>query len=201
MIKIREAIIVEGKYDVEKVKKLVDTVIISTGGFRVFKDSDKIKFIRNMAEKRGILILTDSDGAGFVIRNYLKGSVPKGQMRHAYIPEILGKEKRKAHTSKEGLLGVEGVPDNEILKALRRAGATIIEGTEKTGEENGRKVTKADLYELGLSGIKDSARRREKVLNQLELPKYLTANALLEFLNSVSNYDKLKQIIKEIEEK
>lgn len=194
MIKIQEAILVEGKYDVEKLRRLVDTVIVSTGGFRVFKDKEKLSMLRRLAEKRGLLILTDSDGAGFVIRNYLKGAVPREQVKHAYIPEICGKEKRKKHPSKEGLLGVEGVEDAVILQALRRAGATIL-GEDVPEAARRKKLTKADLYALGLSGTPGSEERRRMLLKKLALPQYLTANALLEFLNAVSDYEEVESLL------
>ena len=194
MIKIQEAILVEGKYDVEKLRRLVDTVIVSTGGFRVFKDKEKLSMLRRLAEKRGLLILTDSDGAGFVIRNYLKGAVPREQVKHAYIPEICGKERRKKHPSKEGLLGVEGVEDAVILQALRRAGATIL-GEDVPEAARRKKMTKADLYALGLSGTPGSEERRRMLLKKLAMPQYLTANALLEFLNAVSDYDEVESLL------
>ncbi len=194
MIKIQEAILVEGKYDVEKLRRLVDTVIVSTGGFRVFKDKEKLSMLRRLAEKRGLLILTDSDGAGFVIRNYLKGAVPREQVKHAYIPEICGKERRKKHPSKEGLIGVEGVEDAVILQALRRAGATILEEDVPEAARR-KKLTKADLYALGLSGTPGSEERRQALLKKLALPQYLTANALLEFLNAVSDYEEVDSLL------
>ena len=198
MIQIKEAILVEGKYDVEKLRRLVDTVIVSTGGFRVFKDSEKLTMLRRLAQKRGLLILTDSDGAGFVIRNYLKGAIPPEQVKHGYIPEICGKEKRKKHASKEGLLGVEGVEDAVILQALRRAGATVL--GENQPEAARKKLKKADLYALGLSGTPGSEERRKQLLKKLALPQYLTANALLEFLNAVSDYAEIEELLQTIGE-
>ena len=198
MIQIKEAILVEGKYDVEKLRRLVDTVIVSTGGFRVFKDSEKLTMLRRLAQKRGLLILTDSDGAGFVIRNYLKGAIPPEQVKHGYIPEICGKEKRKKHASKEGLLGVEGVEDAVILQALRRAGATVL--GENQSQVTRKKLKKADLYALGLSGTPGSEERRKQLLKKLALPQYLTANALLEFLNAVSDYAEIEELLQTIGE-
>jgi ribonuclease M5 len=198
MIQIKEAILVEGKYDVEKLRRLVDTVIVSTGGFRVFKDSEKLTMLRRLAQKRGLLILTDSDGAGFVIRNYLKGAIPPEQVKHGYIPEICGKEKRKKHASKEGLLGVEGVEDAVILQALRRAGATVL--GENQSQVTRKKLKKADLYALGLSGTPGSEERRKQLLKKLALPQYLTANALLEFLNAVSDYTEIEELLQIIGE-
>ncbi len=191
MIRIKEAIIVEGRYDVNKIRQIVDTVVIETGGFAIFNNKEKLKLIRKIAAQRGVLILTDSDGAGFVIRNYLKGALPKDQVRHAYIPQIAGKERRKRVGSKEGTLGVEGVPDEVLLQALRRAGVTVL------GEEHKpqKRITKADFYAWGLSGGAGSADKRQKLLKALDLPSHMTANALLEFINAVADYDEVVDII------
>lgn len=194
MVRIKEAIIVEGRYDVNKVRQLVDTVVIATGGFSIFNDKEKLKMIRRIAEQRGVLILTDSDGAGFVIRNYLKGALPKERVHHAYIPQIAGKEKRKTHSSKEGTLGVEGVPDEVILETLRRAGATVVDGEQNEKPQ----ITKADFYEWGLSGRSGSTERRQELLKALNLPKHITANALLEFINAVADYDEVLGIIERL---
>ena len=196
MIRIKEAIIVEGRYDVNKLKQLVDTIVIETGGFSIFNNREKLRLIRRIAAQRGILILTDSDGAGFVIRNYLKGAIPKEQVRHAYIPQIEGKERRKSKGSKEGTLGVEGVPDQVILDSLYRAGVTVIGDSAPARQP----ITKADFYEWGLSGGKDSAARRQKLLRALQLPSHMTANALLEFINAVADYDQVKELIRRIDE-
>lgn len=191
MIHIREAIIVEGRYDVNKIKQLVDTIVIDTGGFAIFNNKEKLSLIRRIAAERGILVLTDSDGAGFVIRNYLRGAIPKGQVRHVYIPQIAGKERRKAHGSKEGFLGVEGVPDDVILRALQQAGVQCVPEPQK-------KITKADFYDWGLSGVPGSDARRKQLLQALDLPQHMTANALLEFINAVADYDDVKHKIKEL---
>ena len=196
MIRIKEAIIVEGRYDVNKLKQLVDTIVIETGGFSIFNNRDKLQLIRRIAAQRGILILTDSDGAGFVIRNYLKGAIPKEQVRHAYIPQIAGKERRKSKGSKEGTLGVEGVPDQVILNSLYRAGVTVIGDSAPAHQP----ITKADFYEWGLSGGKDSAARRQELLKALHLPSHMTANALLEFINAVADYEQVKELIRRIDE-
>lgn len=196
MIRIKEAIIVEGRYDVNKLKQLVDTIVIETGGFSIFNNREKLQLIRRIAAQRGILILTDSDGAGFVIRNYLKGAIPKEQVRHAYIPQIEGKERRKSKGSKEGTLGVEGVPDQVILDSLYRAGVTVIGDSAPARQP----ITKADFYEWGLSGRKDSAARRQELLRALQLPSHMTANALLEFINAVADYDQVKELIRRIDE-
>ena len=196
MIRIKEAIIVEGRYDVNKLKQLVDTIVIETGGFSIFNNREKLQLIRRIAAQRGILILTDSDGAGFVIRNYLKGAIPKEQVRHAYIPQIAGKERRKSKGSKEGTLGVEGVPDQVILNSLYRAGVTVIGESAPAHQP----ITKEDFYEWGLSGGKDSAARRQELLKALHLPSHMTANALLEFINAVADYEQVKELIRRIDE-
>lgn len=195
MIEIKEAIIVEGRYDIQTLKQCVDTVILQTGGFRIFKDKERLQMIRKIAQKRGILILTDSDGAGLVIRNFLKGAIPTNQVKHAYIPEILGKESRKRHASKAGTLGVEGMSQDVLKNALISAGATILGDEQKTIKQ----LVKADLFALGLSGQSGSEQKRKTLLKKLNLPQYLSSNALLDFLNAVSNKDEIFEIIKEIE--
>lgn len=195
MISVKEAIIVEGRYDKIKLSSIVDTPIIETGGFRVFKDKEKQNLIRNIAKKRGILILTDSDSAGFVIRNFLKGIVPENEIKNAYIPQLKGKEKRKAEPSKEGLLGVEGLSEAFLVKAIQNSGATVL---NENKPEVRAEITKGDLYELGLSGRENSAVMREKLLKKLELPTYLTTNALVSALNCLYSLEELKEIIKTI---
>lgn len=195
MISVKEAIIVEGRYDKIKLSSIVDTPIIETGGFRVFKDKEKQNLIRNIAKKRGILILTDSDSAGFVIRNFLKGIVPENEIKNAYIPQLKGKEKRKAEPSKEGLLGVEGLSEAFLVKAIQNSGATVL---NENIPEVRAEITKGDLYELGLSGRANSAVMREKLLKKLELPTYLTTNALVSALNCLYSLEELKEIIKTI---
>ena len=201
MIKIREAIIVEGRYDVNTLRQIVDTVVLETGGFRIFNDKERLRMVRRIAEKRGILILTDSDGAGLVIRNFLRGALPPGQVKHAYVPEILGKEARKRQASKEGKLGVEGMRPEVLRQALRRAGATILDGASGTTPESGPPLTKADLFALGLSGGEGSAERRRALLQRLELPQHLSSNALLEFLNAVSDAPTVEKLLLEIDHK
>lgn len=195
MIEIKEAIIVEGRYDIQTLKQCVNTVILQTGGFRIFKDKERLQMIRKIAQKRGILILTDSDGAGLVIRNFLKGAIPTNQVKHAYIPEILGKESRKRHASKAGTLGVEGMSQDILKNALVAAGATILGDEQKPIKQ----LVKADLFALGLSGQSGSEQKRKALLKKLNLPQYLSSNALLDFLNAVSNKDEIFEIIKEIE--
>lgn len=202
MIKIKEAIIVEGRYDVNTVKQLVDTIVLETGGFRIFSDKERLSMFRQLARTRGLLILTDSDGAGMVIRNYLKGAIPPSQVKHAYIPEIFGKESRKRMASKEGKLGVEGMKPDVLREALRRAGATILDREVQQGSSpSGPPIKKADLYALGLSGKPGSEHLREQVLHMLGLPSHLSANALIEFLNTVSNRDALASLVEEIRKK
>ena len=163
MISVKEAIIVEGRYDKIKLQSIVDTPVIETNGFRVFKDREKQSLLRRIAEKRGLLVLTDSDSAGFVIRNFLRGVVGADKIKHAYIPQVKGKEKRKSETSKEGFLGVEGLSDELIITAIRKSGAKIIgESKEKSAPE----ITKADFYELGLTGRENSAKLRERLLSR-----------------------------------
>lgn len=181
MVRIREAIVVEGKYDQNTLRQIVDTAVIPTHGFGVMKDRELLAFLRTVAEKRGLILLTDSDGAGFVIRNFLKGALPKEQVRHAYIPDIAGKERRKKAPGKEGKLGVEGMEPAVLLEALRRAGATFL--NEAAEAPAGTPITKADLYEWGLSGGPDSREKRLALLKTLNLPSHMSANALLEALN------------------
>ncbi len=182
MEKIREVIVVEGKYDAIRLHSAVEATVIETNGFRIFKDADTLALLRRLAEQRGLLILTDSDGAGFVIRDFLGGAIPKEQIKHAYIPEICGKERRKAVPSKEGLLGVEGIENGVILEALRRAGATFV--GEDTSPFMGCNLTKADLLTMGLTGCTDSAEKRRRLQKALGLPERLSANRLLEILNT-----------------
>lgn len=186
MVKIREAILVEGRYDKNTLRQLVDTAVFTTEGFGILNDRQKLHFLRTVAEQRGLIILTDSDGAGFVIRNYLRGALPKGRVLHAYIPDIPGKEKRKAAPGKEGKLGVEGMSPEILLESLRRAGATI---DEQPSAPSGAPITKLDLFTLGLTGSPDSRARREKLLEQLHFPAHMTTNALLEALNVLYDRD------------
>ena len=176
---LKEAVIVEGRYDKIKLSEIISSPVIDTGGFRVFKDKEKQSLIRRIAEQRGILIMTDVDSAGFVIRNFLRGVVPADQIKHAYIPTIECKESRKAQPSKEGKLGVEGVDREALIEAIRSSGATIIGESASPKSE----ITKTDFYEYGLSGREDSAIFRKRILNDLGLPEYLTANAMLAALN------------------
>ena len=190
MVKIREAIVVEGKYDKNVLHQIVDAPIFVTNGFGIFKDPDTMTLLRRTAEKRGLIVLTDSDGAGFVIRNRIKSSIPGKYLKHAYIPDIPGKEKRKSAPGKEGKLGVEGMRPEVLLEALRRCGATF------QGEEapvRSAELTKADMMEKGLVGP-GSAARRQQVLKELELPEHLTANGLLEAMNLLLNREEFDRL-------
>ncbi|HCC00903.1 MAG TPA: DUF4093 domain-containing protein [Ruminococcaceae bacterium] len=190
MIHIKEAIIVEGKYDKIKLASLLDAVIIETNGFSIFKDKQKLALIRRLAAKRGVLVITDSDAAGFKIRGFLNGALPKEQVRHAYMPDIFGKEKRKAIPSKEGKLGVEGIPPAVIMESLARAGV-LAEETEKPT----RKITKSDLFADGFSGGANSAQNRRALLSRLDLPTRLSSNGLLEMLNAMYTYEEYRQTV------
>ena len=184
MIKIDEAIIVEGKYDKIKLSSIVDAVIITTNGFGIFKDKEKLELIRYYAKKTGIVILTDSDSAGRRIRGYIKGAVGGGRIINVFIPDVFGKEKRKPSPSAEGILGVEGTDDEIILDALTRAGI-IGEATA----HKGREITKLDLFNLGLSGGENSAERRASLLRFLKLPENLPANSMLDVFNTLYGFE------------
>lgn len=190
MLKIKEAIIVEGNYDKVKLSSIVDALILTTGGFGIFKNKEKLKLIRTLAEKNGIILLTDPDRAGFAIRNYIKQGIARDKIRHAFIPDIAGKERRKAAPSKEGLLGVEGMDKQVVLDALLKAGATVIGGEEEMGQaRSGRMLTKADLYADGFAGGADSAEKRRALLRRLGLPQRMSANMLLEVINTALGYE------------
>lgn len=190
MVKIKEAIVVEGRYDKNTLFQIVDAVILETSGFGIFKDEERLALLRRLARERGLIVLTDSDGAGFVIRNYLKGAVEPSQVKHAYIPDRYGKEKRKRQAGKEGKLGVEGMSPQVLLDVLRRAGATF-EGEETAEVCSRTPITKADLYFAGLSGTADAAERRSALLKRLELPEHLSTNGLLAVLNALYGYEEL----------
>lgn len=196
MIKVNEAIVVEGKYDKIKLSSIVDGLIIETNGFRIFKDKEKINLLRNLAKKRGILIFTDSDSAGFLIRNYISSIIPKENIKHAYIPDIYGKEKRKYNYSKEGKLGVEGIPKKIIEKSLKDAGV-IFKETELV-KKNKREITKIDLYDYGLSGRDNSSELRKAFLKQLNLPEHLSVNSLVKVLNCSLTYEEFEIEIKKL---
>ena len=186
MQRVKEVIVVEGRYDKNTLLQVVDALVLETAGFGIFNDRQKQKLLRKMAQSRGLVVLTDPDGAGFVIRNFIKSCVPSEQLKQAYVPDIHGKEKRKARPSREGKLGVEGMRAQTLLEALHRAGATF-EGAESP--ENTQKITKADLYRLGLSGRERSAQKRAELIRELDLPEHLSADALLEVLNATMSRD------------
>ncbi len=191
--KIKEAIVVEGRYDKDTLSQTVDALILETNGFGVFKDGEKLALLRRLAQKRGLIVLTDPDGAGFVIRSYLKGALDPALVKHAYVPDRPGKERRKRSPGKEGKLGVEGMDPQALLTALRRAGATFLE--EAPGGPPTPPLTKADLFALGLTGRPDSAKRRAALLRRLDLPERMTANALLDVLSALYSREELEQLL------
>lgn len=201
MIKIKEAVIVEGKYDKIKLSSIIDGLIIETRGFHIFKDERQMALIRRMAETRGLLILTDSDSAGFLIRHHLMSAIPAKYIKHAYIPDVLGKERRKEKGSKEGKLGVEGVSKQHILEALDRAGVLCEEESAPQWEATSaavRKIEKADLFRDGLTGGENSAQNRKLLLEHLRLPEHLSTNALLKVLNSMMTYEEYSILVEKL---
>ncbi len=200
MIRLQQAVIVEGKYDKIKLENIVDALILPTYGFEIFKDKTRMNLIRRLAKTRGIILLTDSDSAGFMIRSHIAGSVQEGKVYHAYIPDLYGKERRKTSPSKEGKLGVEGVPEQVLLEALAQAGVLPEEGAPPSAAEQ-RQITRTDLYEDGLSGGADSRRKRQALLAALDLPERLSTGALLDVLNRILDYSEYKRLIAELEKK
>ncbi len=196
MKRVREAIVVEGKYDEIRVRSAVDALVVPTEGFGIFRDEQKLELLRRLVAERGLIILTDSDSAGMLIRNHLIGAIPAEQIRHAYIPPIAGKERRKSAPGKEGLLGVEGVDNAVVLAALERAGATFEDAAAEKAADK-MHLTKGDLYELGLSGRADSAARRRTLLRALNLPENLSANRLLDVLNATVTEQELAALLHE----
>lgn len=197
MLKIREAIVVEGRYDRNTLSQIVDAPVFETNGFGIFKDREQLALLRTVAERRGLIVLTDSDGAGFVIRNHIKSAIPAQYLKHAYIPDISGKEKRKAAPGKEGKLGVEGMRPEVILQALRRCGATIENETEHRQSSCG--ITKQLLAELGLSGGACSSLKRKQIQKKLNLPEHMSANALLQALNLLLSEKELRETVEAME--
>ena len=195
MVKVREAIVVEGKYDKNTLSQIVDAPIFQTNGFGIHKDKELLALLRGVAQNRGLIVFTDSDGAGFVIRNYLKIAIPPERLKHAYIPDIYGKERRKSAPGKEGKLGVEGMSPEVILSCLHRAGATFED--ESVLCEPG--ITKQDFAELGLSGGKDSASKRQVLQKHLGFPAHMSSNALLQAVNVLFTPDEFKQIVMQLE--
>lgn len=191
MVKIKEAIVVEGRYDKNTLSQIVDAPIFETRGFGIFKDKAQMTLLRQVAQRRGLIVFTDADGAGFVIRNHLKSAIPAQYLKHAYTPDIFGKERRKSAPGKEGKLGVEGMRPEIILDALRKAGATF------EGENSApvHQITKQDLMELGLSGGADASAKRLALLKKLDLPQHMSANAMLQALNLLYNLEELKEIM------
>lgn len=196
MMRVKEAVVVEGRCDRAKLSALIDGTIVETGGFAIFNDRDKMELIRRLAAARGVIILTDSDGAGFLIRSKLCSCLPPEQVKHAYIPDIYGKERRKAKPSKEGKLGVEGMTLETLRDCLIRAGATI---EDIPGETRLPELTKADLFELGLSGGDGSAERRRALQRRLKLPERLSANGFLQALNALYTRRELFDLLKNLE--
>ena len=193
MVKIREAIVVEGRYDKNTLSQLVDAPIFETNGFGIFKDKAQMKLLRQVAEKRGLIVFTDADGAGFVIRNHIKSAIPGQYLKHAYTPDIMGKERRKAAPGKEGKLGVEGMRPEVILDALKKAGATMEGETASSFSA----ITKQDLMELGLSGGADASAKRLALLKKLGLPEHMSANAMLQVLNLLYTKEELATLLQE----
>jgi ribonuclease M5 len=195
MVKIKEAILVEGRYDKNTLSQIVDAPILETSGFGIFKDKKQMALLRQVAEKRGLIVFTDADGAGFVIRNHVKSAIPGKFLKHAYTPDIFGKERRKDKAGREGKLGVEGMKPETILQALRKAGATI-EGEDVPKTQT---ITKQDMMELGLSGGADSSAKRLALLKKLNLPEHMSANALLQALNLLYSLKELTTIVEKLE--
>ena len=198
MVKIKEAIVVEGRYDRNTLSQIVDATIFETNGFGIFKNKEQMALLRTVAQKRGLIVLTDSDGAGFVIRNHLKSAIPGAYLKHAYIPDLAGKEKRKAAPGKEGKLGVEGMRPEVILEVLRACGATF---GDETQDSPRTAITKQDFVELGLSGGTDSSVKRLCVQKAMNLPEHMSANALLQALNLLMTADELRNLVTTLEKK
>ena len=192
MVKVKEAIVVEGRYDKNTLSQVVEAPILQTDGFGIMNNKEQLALLRHVAQKRGLIVFTDSDGAGFVIRNFLKSAIPPHQLKHAYIPDISGKERRKAAPGKEGKLGVEGMTPEVILNCLKRAGATF-EGEHTSGQKG--ELTKLDLFYMGLSGGPDSKAKRLALLKMLELPEHMSANAMLQALNLLYTRDEICRLV------
>lgn len=195
MLRIKEAIVVEGRYDKNTLSQVVDTLILETGGFHIFKDPEQMALLRRAAQRRGLIVLTDSDGAGFVIRNRIRGAVPQSQVKHAYIPDVYGKERRKRQQGKEGKLGVEGMTPEILLACLKRAGATIL-GEDTPTEQP---ITKQDLFDLGLSGGANASKKRKKLMKKLALPEHLSPNGLLQALSLLYTREELTALAAQLE--
>lgn len=194
MIKLKETIVVEGRYDKARLANLFDATILETGGFGIFRDKQRLALLRRLAQSCGIILLTDSDMAGFKIRSYIAGAIPNGRVVHVYVPDVYGKESRKAAPSAEGKLGVEGIEDKLILEAFEKAGLL-----GKACREPVRPITKLDLYEDGLSGGENSAEKRRALCIALHLPIRLGVNSLVKVLNSIGDYEMYKNALKSLE--
>ena len=191
MVKIKEAIVVEGRYDKNTMSQIVDAPIFETAGFGIFKNKEQMALLRKVAEKRGLIVFTDADGAGFVIRNHIKSAIPVKFLKHAYTPDIMGKERRKASPGKEGKLGVEGMKRDVIIESLRRAGATF-EG--EVAERENREITKADLLDLGLYGP-GSNDRRAALIKKLGFPERMSTNAFQQAVSLLYSKEELKELV------
>lgn len=196
MIKLDRPVIVEGKYDIIKLSNIIDGLIIKTDGFGIFNDKEKQALLRRLAAEKGIIVLTDSDSAGFLIRNFIKKTIPADRITHVYIPDIFGKEKRKNEASREGKLGVEGINEDIILEAFRKAGI----GAEKKSEDTpAREITNIDLYEFGLSGRTDSKTKRKLLLKSLSLPERMSSSSMVKVLNCFVTYEEFTEKVKELD--
>lgn len=183
MIKVKEAVIVEGKYDKIKLSNILDGLIVEINGFGIYKDKNRMKFIRKLAEERGIIIITDSDHSGFQLRNFIASSVGKDKVKHIYIPDVYGKEKRKDKPSKEGKIGVEGISDDVLRELFEKGGVVCLDANSEN------RITNYDLFEAGLSGAPNATQNKKKLLKKLNLPEFLSTNSLLSYLNSVMSRD------------
>ena len=193
MVKIREAIVVEGRYDKNTLSQIVDAAIFETNGFGIFKDKEKMDLLRQVAKRRGLIVFTDADGAGFVIRNRIRSAIPAEHLKHAYTPDVMGKERRKISPGKEGKLGVEGMTPQILLECLRKSGATF-EGEDATPCHQ---ITKQDMMQLGLSGGSNAAQKRQALIHKLALPQHMSANALLQALNMLYSLEELIAILQQ----
>lgn len=194
-VRIKEAILVEGRYDKNTLSQILDAAILETKGFGIFKDQAQMRLLRQVAQRRGLIVFTDSDGAGLVIRNHIKSAIPAQYLKHAYIPDVMGKERRKASPGKEGKLGVEGMSREVLLQALLRAGATF----EDADDVRGKGITKQDLMALGLSGGANAAQKRRMLLKHLNLPENLSANAMVQALDLLYTPEELASEVRALE--
>ena len=192
MVKIKQAIVVEGRYDKNTLMQIVDAPVFQTNGFEIMHNKQLLAMLRSVAKKRGLIVFTDSDGAGFVIRNFLKSAIEPQHLKHAYIPDVLGKERRKSAPGKEGKLGVEGMTPEILINCLRRAGATF---EDESATAPASQITKQDMMELGLSGRTDSKAKRQRLLKKLDLPEHMSANALLQALNLLYTKEEIIEVI------